>query len=84
MLAGIVLLPSPALSQSGAPGIESQVKKIVMMLNIVKVEYKLGLANSEVINEAEYEESQVFIQQAFERYQSIADMGENPEAAQTL
>lgn len=79
-----VLFNTPAFSQTDSHGLESQVKKIVMMLNIVKVEYKLGIANGEVINEAEYEESQVFIQQAFERYQSIAEKNKSPEAAQTL
>jgi len=55
--------------------LESKVKKIVMMMNIVNKEYHEGIQGGEVINAAEYEESPVFLQQAFERYGSIADKG---------
>lgn len=81
LLAELALLHSPVLCQPGSPNLEPQVKKIVMMLNIVKMEYELGIAGGKVINEAEYEESQVFIDQAFERYNTIAAEGENPESA---
>lgn len=60
---------TPAESQSGK--LESRVKKIVMMLNIVNKEYHEGIADGEVINAAEYEESQVFLEQAFGRYLTL-------------
>ena len=63
-------IPSPAESQPQK--LESNVKKIVMMMNIVNKEYHEGIANGKIINAAEYEESQVFLKQAFERYQNLA------------
>lgn len=57
--------------QSGE--VENRVKKIVMMLNIVNKEYHEGIAEGEVINAAEYEESQVFLEQAFGRYQTLIE-----------
>ena len=53
--------------------VENRVKKIVMMLNIVNKEYHEGIAEGEVINAAEYEESQVFLEQAFGRYQTLIE-----------
>ncbi|MDH3256822.1 MAG: hypothetical protein OEM27_04340, partial [Nitrospinota bacterium] len=51
--------PNSAKSQPGK--LESSVKKIVMMMNIVNKEYHEGIAGGKVINAAEYEESQVFL-----------------------
>jgi high-affinity iron transporter len=74
----------PSLSHAASqPGkLESKVKKIVMMMNIVNKEYHEGIAKGKVINAAEYEESQVFLEQALERYQSLIDgppQGEKPD-----
>lgn len=57
---------------TGSEAAESKVKKIVMMLNISSKEYALGIQSGQVINSIEYEESLEFMQQAFERYSSIA------------
>ncbi|MBI4384369.1 MAG: cytochrome c/FTR1 family iron permease [Nitrospinae bacterium] len=43
-----------------------------MMLNIVVKEYNEGISGGAVINGAEYEESLVFLEQAFSRYKSVA------------
>ena len=79
-LFGFLLLalnfPSPAVSQPQK--LESNVKKIVMMMNIVKKEYHAGIAEGKVINSAEYEESQVFLEQAYNRYQKLVN-GANPQ-----
>ena len=68
----------PTLAESQPEKLESQVKKIVMMMNIVKKEYHAGIAEGKIINSAEYEESQVFLEQAFNRYQKLVN-GENPQ-----
>jgi len=49
----------------------SKAKKIIMMLDIMAKEYDLGIKNGKIINAIEYEESQVFLEQSLERYQSI-------------
>ena len=49
----------------------SKAKKIIMMLDIMAKEYGLGIKNGKIVNAIEYEESQVFLEQSLERYQSI-------------
>ena len=49
----------------------SKAKKIIMMLDIMAKEYDLGIKNGKIINAIEYKESQVFLEQSLERYQSI-------------
>ena len=49
----------------------SKAKKIIMMLDIMAKEYDLGIKNGKIINAIEYEESQVFLEQSLERFQSI-------------
>jgi high-affinity iron transporter len=71
--------PTLAASQPGK--LESNVKKIVMMMNIVNKEYHEGIAGGKVINAAEYEESQVFLEQAFGRYQNLVK-GTTPQGEQ--
>jgi high-affinity iron transporter len=68
----------PVLAQSQPAKLESNVKKIVMMMNIVTKEYHEGIAEVKIINAAEYEESQVFLEQAFGRYKSLIK-GETPQ-----
>ena len=78
-------LQFPTLVESQPAKLESNVKKIVMMMNIVSKEYHEGIAEGRVINAAEYEESQIFLEQAFARYQSLvkgtAPKGEQDELA---
>lgn len=81
LLVGYLILALPTLSlaqpQSGKQ--ESRVKKIVMMMNIVNKEYREGIADDgKIIIAAEYEESQVFLDQAFERYKTLIE-GTVPE-----
>ena len=64
--------------------VESKAKKVVMMLDIVAKEYALGIENGKIINATEYEESQVFLEQALERYTSIIDAMPSPEKATEL
>ncbi len=63
---------SPSIAQTPLNKTNSQVKKIVMMMNIVNKEYAEGISNGKVINAAEYEESQVFLSQANDRFHSIS------------
>ena len=58
-------------AESATESLENKVKKIVMMMNIVNKEYALGIQAGKVINRGEYEESQMFIDQAFERYKKL-------------
>ena len=68
-----LVLPSHSSAQASSGKMESRVKKIVMMMNIVNKEYHEGIADGKVINAAEYEESQVFLEQAFGRYQTLIE-----------
>lgn len=63
----------------GAESLESKIKKIVMMLNIVSKEYKEGIQNGQIVNAAEYEESQIFLEQALDRFESVSTSSKNPE-----
>jgi len=67
----LLALHFPAQAESQPAKLESNVKKIVMMMNIVDKEYRIGIVEGRVNNAAEYEESQVFIEQAFDRYRTL-------------
>ncbi len=62
---------SPAFAKSQST--ETTVKKIVMMLDIVVKEYKEGISEGKIINEAEYEESRLFLEQAQERFGRVSE-----------
>ena len=47
-------------------------KKVVMMLNIAAKEFEEGVVDGKVVVPPEYEESQVFLQQAIERFERIS------------
>ena len=66
-------LQLPVMAESQPAKLESNVKKIVMMMNIVNKEYHEGIADGKIINAAEYEESQVFLKQAFSRYKNLIE-----------
>ena len=53
----LIALHFPALAESQPEKLESNVKKIVMMMNIVNKEYRVGIVEGKVNNAAEYEES---------------------------
>ena len=67
----LLVLHFPTLAESQPAKLESNVKKIVMMMNIVSKEYHEGVAEGKIINAAEYEESKVFLDQALGRYQNL-------------
>jgi hypothetical protein len=79
-LIGFILaaLHFPTFAQSQSAKLESNVKKIVMMMNIVNKEYHEGIAEGKIINAAEYEESQIFLDQAFSRYKTLIE-GKTPQ-----
>ena len=49
-----------------------RVKKIVMMLNIAAKEFEEGVVDGKNVVAPEYEESQVFLQQAIERFARLS------------
>ena len=69
----LLSLHFPTLAESQPQKLESNVKKIVMMMNIVNKEYHEGIAKGKIINAAEYEESQIFLEQALDRYQTLVE-----------
>lgn len=77
----LLFTSSNAWAEANSADRESKVKKIVMMMNIVTKEYKEGISAGKVVVAAEYEESQIFLDQAYERYKSlVATTTPNPEA----
>ncbi|QPJ66836.1 MAG: c-type cytochrome [Candidatus Nitrohelix vancouverensis] len=55
-----------------------------MMMNIVAIEYGLAIDKGEIINAAEYEESQIFLNQAFSRYQDLAKKSPASESENSI
>ena len=80
----LVHLPATVHAKSSSEIVESKTRKVIMMLDIVAKEYALGIDNGNIINATEYEESQVFLEQALERYQTIIGSMPNLENAENL
>ena len=80
----LLALHSPPSAESQPQKLESNVKKIVMMMNIVNKEYHEGIAEGKIINAAEYEESQIFLEQAFGRYKTLVEGAATPEKKDEL
>ncbi len=59
-------------------------KKIVMMLNIAAKEFEEGIVDGKIAVAAEYEESQVFLQQAIERFERISSEITDTQKAESL
>ena len=59
-------------------------KKIVMMLNIAAKEFEEGVVDGKIVVPPEYEESQVFLQQAIERFERISPEITDPQKASSL
>ena len=57
--------------EAGSETLESKIKKIVMMMNIVTKEYEEGIVDGKIAIAAEYEESQVFLEQAQDRFKRL-------------
>jgi high-affinity iron transporter len=77
----LITFQRPAFAEPQPAKLESRVKKIVMMMNIVNKEYHEGISKGKIINAAEYEESQIFLEQAFGRYQTLTE-GSTPQGRQ--
>ena len=80
----LVLLPSNGFAKLNSEIVKSKATKVVMMLDIVAKEYALGIQNGKIINAMEFEESQIFLNQAQERYGSIIGAMPNSEKAKEL
>ena len=74
----------PNLAQAVNQETIDRTKKIVMMLNIAAKEFEEGVVDGEIVVPPEYEESQVFLQQAIERYERISTEIKNSEQAEAL
>ncbi|MGP0629625.1 FTR1 family protein [Nitrospina sp. 32_T5] len=84
LLLAALIFPTTGLAQADTAAVQSKIKKVIMMMNIVDKEYTEGIANGQVINAAEYEESKVFLDQAFERFQSVSDKAASPQGAKEI
>ena len=80
----LATLPSLGFAKSTPEAAIEKVKKVVMMLDILTKEYKLAIKNGTVVNPAEYEESRIFLEQSFERYQTIIGYMPNSKNAEAL
>ena len=58
---------------------QDKVKKIVMMLNIAAKEFEEGVVDGKIVDHPEYEESQIFLQQATERFSKVSGIIKNEE-----
>jgi high-affinity iron transporter len=65
------LVISSIHAQAATESLESKVKKIVMMMNIVGAEYEAGIVDGKIAIAAEYEESKVFLEQAEGRFKRL-------------
>ena len=80
----LVLLPGALSAKSSSEVVESKAKKVVMILDILAKEYALGVENGNIVNATEYEESQVFLDQALKRYQTVIGHMPRPKIAEEL
>jgi high-affinity iron transporter len=74
----------PSLAQAVNQETIDRTKKIVMMLNIAAKEFEEGVVDGEIVVPPEYEESQVFLQQAIERFERISKEIKKTEQAEIL
>ena len=80
----LATLPSLGFAKATPEVAIEKVKKVVMMLDILSKEYKLAIENGTVVNHAEYEESRIFLEQSFERYQAIIGYMPNSKNSEEL
>jgi high-affinity iron transporter len=80
----IILCFSSIHAVAATESLESKVKKIVMMMNIVNKEYFEGIADGKIIIPAEYEESQIFLEQAVDRFKRLPPPPENQDEIAAL
>ncbi len=72
ILITIIILGKPLVSEGYNQATQDKVKKIIMMLNIAAKEFEEGVVDGKVVIAPEYEESQIFLQQASERFSRIS------------
>ncbi|MEK9628934.1 MAG: cytochrome c/FTR1 family iron permease [Nitrospinota bacterium] len=68
----LFLISTPSLGESSNKETQGKVKKIVMMLNIAAKEFEEGVVDGKIVVAPEYKESQVFLEQATERFAKIS------------
>lgn len=74
----------PNLAQAINQETIDRTKKIVMMLNIAAKEFEEGVVDGKIVVPPEYEESQVFLQQAIERFERVSSEITDPQKANNL
>ncbi len=74
----------PTNAQATNQATIDRTKKIVMMLNIAAKEFEEGVVDGKIVVPPEYEESQVFLQQAMERFERISSEITDPQKAENL
>lgn len=79
LLLTLVLFPPLCFAQTAFH--DTDIKKIVMMLNIIVSEYRKAVVDEKVVNEIEYEEGQALLQQTSELAASIMQSSKNPDTA---
>ncbi len=70
--------------QAGNQAAIDKTKKIVMMLNIAAKEFEEGVVDGKIVVAPEYEESQIFLQQAIKRFERISPEITDPQKAENL
>ena len=80
----ITLCISSLNAEASSESLESKIKKIVMMMNIVAKEYQEGVVGGKIAIAAEYEESQVFLEQAEDRFKRLPAPKENIEEIKSI
>jgi high-affinity iron transporter len=83
-LAIFFIFSGTRVSESFNQETQDKVKKIVMMLNIAAKEFADGVVDGKIVIAPEYEESQVFLQQATERYSRASQEIGDKAKAETL
>jgi high-affinity iron transporter len=78
------IISGPRSSEAFNKETQDKVKKIVMMLNIAAKEFTDGVVDGKIVIAPEYEESQVFLEQATERYSRASQEIEDKAKAEAL
>jgi high-affinity iron transporter len=82
LLCALIWVPKQAEAVNQAT--IDRTKKIVMMLNIAAKEFEEGVVDGKIVVAPEYEESQVFLEQAIERFERISPEISDPQKIERL
>ena len=77
-------IAQPALSVSNEQETQEIAKKIVMMLNISAKEFQDGVLEGKIVIPTEYEECQIFLNQASERFLKISNQINDKKESENL